>query len=72
MFHHIDILIISGVYIFSVFFEPTDMYKASKPFQVNVGKFVTMTTPNLNELRSMYKFLTGYLDSEHHGAFLNN
>eukprot|EP00105_Crassostrea_gigas_P002134 XP_011414561.1 PREDICTED: pseudouridine-metabolizing bifunctional protein C1861.05 [Crassostrea gigas] len=52
-----------------VFFEPTDMYKANKPFQVNVGKFVTITTPNLNELRSMYKFLTGNLDSEHHGSF---
>lgn len=45
------------------------MYKANKPFQVNVGKFVTITTPNLNELRSMYKFLTGNLDSEHHGVF---
>lgn len=51
-----------------VFFEPTDMYKANKPFQVNVGKFITMCTPNLNELRSMYKFLTGNLDSEHHGS----
>ena len=43
------------------------MYKASKPFQVNMGKYITMTTPNLNELRSMYKFLTGGLDSEYHG-----
>ncbi|XP_078333760.1 uncharacterized protein LOC111122585 [Crassostrea virginica] len=51
-----------------VCFEPTDMYKASKPFQVNMGKYITMTTPNLNELRSMYKFLTGGLDSEYHGT----
>ncbi|XP_062611598.1 uncharacterized protein LOC134273423 isoform X1 [Saccostrea cucullata] len=46
-----------------VCFEPTDIHKASKPFQVNIRKAVTITTPNLNELRTMYKFLTGSLDS---------
>ncbi|XP_048726915.1 uncharacterized protein LOC125645446 isoform X2 [Ostrea edulis] len=51
-----------------VCFEPTDIHKASKPFQVNIKKSVTITTPNVNELRTMYKFLTGSLDSAYGSA----
>ncbi|KAJ8321969.1 hypothetical protein KUTeg_000440 [Tegillarca granosa] len=42
-----------------VWFEPTDVHKAAKPLQTKVKKGLTYSSPNLNELRSMYTCLTG-------------
>ena len=41
-----------------VWFEPTCVEKAVKPWQAAVLDFVTYSSPNLVELRSMYHSIT--------------
>ncbi|OWF38530.1 pseudouridine-metabolizing bifunctional protein C1861.05-like [Mizuhopecten yessoensis] len=42
-----------------VWFEPTDVHKAGKPFGAGVKKLPTYVSPNLHELQQMYQAVTG-------------
>lgn len=46
-----------------VWFEPTDVHKATKPFMTSAGQRLTYISPNLNELRAIYRHLTNTLES---------
>ena len=41
----------------AVWFEPTDLSKATKPFQTGIKQPVVYTSPNFNELRAMASYL---------------
>ncbi|XP_076083091.1 uncharacterized protein LOC143054088 isoform X1 [Mytilus galloprovincialis] len=47
-----------------VWYEPTDVNKAHKPFLTSAGQRLTYISPNLNELRVIYRHLTNTLDSQ--------
>ena len=46
-----------GTFFTSVVFEPTCVMKAAKPFTTDCWKYITFTTPNINELRTMNKLV---------------
>lgn len=46
-----------------VWYEPTDIHKASKPFTTSAGRMLTYISPNMNELRAMYTTLTSTKES---------
>lgn len=43
----------------SVFYEPADADKATKPFKADVEKTIGYIKPNLLELIELYKFVSG-------------
>ncbi|XP_052089369.1 uncharacterized protein LOC127726068 [Mytilus californianus] len=47
-----------------VWYEPTDVNKAHKPFLTSAGQRLTYISPNLNELRVIYRHLTNTLESQ--------
>lgn len=51
-------LSMSTFFFIVVWFEPTCVLKATKPFLMNCQHLITMTSPNLLELRSMHHSLT--------------
>ncbi|BES95395.1 hydrolase activity, acting on glycosyl bonds [Nesidiocoris tenuis] len=47
------VLSLSNEHNIPVWFEPTDILKASKPFGTDLWKCITCTSPNMNELKAM-------------------
>ena len=48
------------IIVFTVWYEPTDLLKANKPFKSSAWEKLTYISPNLNELRLMYSAARGY------------
>ena len=54
-----------------VWYEPTDVKKATKPWLEGRGDAVTFASPNLDELRALCSYLRlgeSYIPDQHHHA----